>query len=96
MPAFEQDLCLCFVYKNSLIAEHLFSFACIVYEKNMFYFDWFISRHVVKFFSFFLFFFLLLLIGRQIFQVGWLDIFMLDKAFYQISVIREHRNIEII
>ena len=57
MPAFEQDLCLCFVYKNSLIAEHLFSFACIVYEKNMFYFDWFISRHVVKFFSFFLFFF---------------------------------------
>ena len=48
MPAFEQDLCLCFVYKNSLIAEHLFSFACIVYEKNMFYFDWFILRHVVK------------------------------------------------
>ena len=35
---------------------------------------------------------LLFLIGRQIFHVGWFDIFRFDKAFYQISVIREHRN----
>ena len=59
----------------------------------MFYFDWFILRHVVKVVVVVVFFFLVfLLIGRQIFHVGWFDIFRLDKAFYQISVIREHRN----
>ena len=49
IPEFKVEILLCFVYKNSLIAKHLFSFVCIVYENNRFYFDWFILRHVVMF-----------------------------------------------